>query len=68
MPKITQEGIQYIADNFLSFLKILVNKNYREDYIAAKEFFDILRSHDFQLPTKKVDTLIQIHKTMSNLK
>lgn len=55
-------------DNINSFIKWTDDKNYREDYLATKEWFDILRSHNFQLPTKKVDKLISIHKQMSNLK
>lgn len=62
------DSISVLQDNKDSYQTYLTNHHYREEYLAAKEWFDILRSHNFQLPTKKVDTLIQIHKTMSNLK
>lgn len=55
-------------DNRRAFSNYLSSDEYAEDFLAAKEWFDILRSHGFQLPTKKVDKLIQIHKSMSNLK
>lgn len=55
-------------ENVVAFNKFKNNSDYREDYLAAKEWFDILSSHNFQLPTKKVDKLISIHKELSNLK